>query len=75
LYDKIKDEHNPKENFEFEEKAKVFLGSYGAMQNKYQQLLLKQSQVRRATEYRKQSFSSFIFYISATCTNVRAHDA
>jgi hypothetical protein len=50
LYDKVKDEHNPKDNFEFEEKAKIFLGSYGAMKNKYQQLLLKQSQVRKLNQ-------------------------
>lgn len=47
MYDKIKEEHNPKEEYEFEEQAKVFLSSYGAMQNKYQQLLMKQSQVRQ----------------------------
>jgi hypothetical protein len=45
LYDEIKSEYNPKEEFEFEEQAKLFIGSFKAMQKKYQHLLIKQSQV------------------------------
>jgi hypothetical protein len=46
LYDEVKDEHDPKEEYEFEEQAKLFIDSYKAMQKKYQLLLIKQSQVR-----------------------------
>lgn len=46
LYNEIKDEHDPKEEYEFEEQAKIFIASYKAMQKKYQLLLVKQSQVR-----------------------------
>lgn len=45
-YDEVRNEHDPKEEFEFEEQAKMFLASYKEMQKKYQNLLLKQSQVR-----------------------------
>lgn len=46
LYGEVKDEHDPKEEYKFEEEAKMFIASYKAMQKKYQQLLMKQSQVR-----------------------------
>lgn len=45
MYDEVKDEHDPKEEYEFEEQAKLFIDSYKAMQKKYQLLLIKQSQV------------------------------
>jgi hypothetical protein len=45
LYDEVKEEHDPKEEYEFEEQAKLFIDSYKAMQKKYQLLLIKQSQV------------------------------
>lgn len=45
LYDEAKDEHDPKEEYEFEEQAKMFIASYQAMQKKYQYLLMKQAQV------------------------------
>lgn len=46
LYDEIKEEYDPKEEYEFEEQAKLFLGSFKVMQKKYQQLIIKQSQVK-----------------------------
>jgi hypothetical protein len=46
MYEEIKDENDPKENYEFGEQAKLFLASFQAMKEKYQHLLLKQSQVR-----------------------------
>ena len=45
MYDEIKNEYDPREEFEFEEQAKLFLGSFKAMQKKYQHLIIKQSQV------------------------------
>lgn len=52
LYNEIKDEHNPKEEYEFEEQAKIFISSYKAMQKKYQMLLIKQSQVSHSINVR-----------------------
>lgn len=45
MYEDIKDEHDPKEEYEFEEQAKSYLGDYESMKKKYQHLILKQSQV------------------------------
>lgn len=45
MYEEIKDENDPKEDYEFEEQSKLFLASFQAMKEKYQYLLLKQSQV------------------------------
>lgn len=45
MYEEIKDENDPKEEFEFGEQSKLFLASFQAMKEKYQHLLLRQSQV------------------------------
>lgn len=45
MYEEIKDENDPKEDFEFEEQAKLYLASFQAMKEKYQRILLKQSLV------------------------------
>jgi hypothetical protein len=44
-YEEPKNEYDPKEEYEFEEKAKMYLASFEAMKKKYQHLLMKQSQV------------------------------
>jgi hypothetical protein len=46
MYEEVKSEHDPKEEFEFEEQSKLFLASFEAMKLKYKHLLLKQSQVK-----------------------------
>lgn len=53
LYDEVKNEHDPKEDYEFEKQAKMFLDSYDVMQKKYQSLLIKQSQVCQNIFYSK----------------------
>ncbi|CRL08059.1 CLUMA_CG021027, isoform A [Clunio marinus] len=49
LYEEVKDEYDSKEEYEFEEQAKMFLNSYKEMQKKYKTLLLKQSQQNAPT--------------------------
>ena len=46
MHEEIKDENDPKESFEIEEKSKLILASFQAMKEKFQHLLIKQSQVR-----------------------------
>ncbi|KAG5672194.1 hypothetical protein PVAND_002344 [Polypedilum vanderplanki] len=49
MYEEIKDENDPKEDYEFSEQAKLFLASFQTMKEKYQHLLLKQSQQHAPT--------------------------
>lgn len=53
MYEEVKDEKNPKEEHEIEEKSKLFLASFQAMKEKFQFLLMKQSQVRIDNELTK----------------------
>lgn len=45
MHEEIKCEKDPKEEYEIEEKAKLYLASFQAMKEKFQHLLMKQSQV------------------------------
>lgn len=45
MHEEIKSEHDPKEEYEIEEKSKLYLASFQAMKEKFQHLLMKQSQV------------------------------
>jgi hypothetical protein len=45
MYEEVKSEVNPKEDYEFEEKSKHVLASFQVMKEKLQHLLIKQSQV------------------------------
>jgi hypothetical protein len=49
MYEEIKDENDPKEEYEFSEHAMLFLESFKTMKDKYQHLLLRQSQVKSHT--------------------------
>lgn len=49
MHEEIKDENDPKESYEIEEKSKLILASFQAMKEKFQHLLIKQSQVRGNT--------------------------
>lgn len=70
LYDEIKDEHDPKEEYEFEEQAKIFIASYKAMQKKYQMLIMNQSQVL-FVNYLKISYLTINFI--SILSNMRQH--
>lgn len=78
MYEEVKDENDPKEDYEFEEQSKLFLAGFQAMKEKYQHLLLKQSQVN-VYIIGQLTFSKFIkstkFLLIAICTNIRAYDA
>lgn len=45
MYEEIKSEKDPKEEYEFEEKSKHILASFQVMKEKFQHLLIRQSQV------------------------------
>lgn len=45
MYGEIKKEADPKEEYELEEKSKHILASFQVMKEKFQHLLIKQSQV------------------------------
>lgn len=78
MYEEIKDENDPKEDYEFSEQAKLFLASFQAMKEKYQHLLLKQSQVSILNNRLMSLNSQTIFFSSnflAKCTHFGINDA
>lgn len=48
-YEDVKNEYEPKEEYELVERSKIFLASFDVMKKKFQYLLMKQAQVNIVT--------------------------
>lgn len=52
MYEEVKSEVNHKEDFEYEETSKHILASFQVMKEKFQHLLIRQSQVSNFNQFK-----------------------